>query len=192
MAHCSWKTVKPKPWPQHHPPTLWKRFVNDTFTIIQRTQKDAFLEHINSINDNIHYTCEDPREDGSIPSPDMLITSDEDGRLNTTVYRKPAHTDKYLHWDCHHAITSKYSVIDTLYHRDRTICSNPSQLQKEEKHLFKSLRKSKYPNWAPNRVKLKSQTPALKKNKENINKLAPNNSRTPKSIHCCTLPSRAE
>ena len=152
--------------------------MDDTFTIIQRSQKDAFLDHINSIDDNIHFTCEDPREDGSIPFLDMLIISDEDGRLNTTVYRKPTHTGQYLHWDSHHAITSKYSMIGTLYHRARTICSNPSQLQEEEKHLFKSLRKCKYPNWALNRVKLKSQTPALKK--KNINKLAPNNSRVPK------------
>ena len=80
------------------PPTLWKRFVDDTFTIIQITQKDAFLEYINSIDDNLYFTCEDPGEDGSIPFLDMLITSDEDGRLNTTVYRKPTHTDQYLHW----------------------------------------------------------------------------------------------
>ena len=71
-------------------------------------------------------------------------------------------------------------MIGTLYHRARTICPNPSQLQKEEKHLSKSLRKYKYPNWALNRVKLKSQTSALKKNKENINRPAPNNSRIPK------------
>ena len=96
----------------------------------------------------------------------MLITRDEDGRLNTTVYWKPTHTDQYLHWDSHRAITSKYSMIGTLYHRARTICSNPSQLQKEEKHLFKSLRKCKYPIWVLNRVKLKSETPALKKIKK--------------------------
>ena len=161
--------------------------MDDTLTIIQRTQKDAFLEHINSIDTNIHFTYEDPKEDGSIPFLDMLITPDKDNRLNTTVYRKPTHTDQYLHWGSHHAITSKYSVIGTLYHKARTVCSNPSQLQKEENHLFKSLRKCKYPNWALNRVKLKSQTPALKKSKENINKPAPNN-----STYCCTLPSRAE
>ena len=112
---------------------------------------------------------------------DMLITPDEDGRLNTTAYRKLTHTDQYLHWDSHHAITSKYSVIGTLYHRARTACSNPSQLQKEEKHLFKSLRKCKYPNWVLNRVKLKHQTPALKKNKDDSNKAAPNNSRGAKT-----------
>ena len=89
-------------------------------------------------------------------------------------------TDHYLHWDSHHAITSKYSMICTLYHRARTICSNPGQLQKEEKHLFKSLRKCKYPDWALNRVKLKSQSPALKKNQGNINNPEPSNTRAPK------------
>ena len=118
-------------------PKIWKRFVDDTFTIIQKADKDAFLDHINSIDSSIHFTYEDSKEDGSIPFLDMLITSDEEGRLNTNVYRKPTHTDQYLHWDSHHAITSKYSVIGTLYHRARTVCSNPNQLQNEEKHLFK-------------------------------------------------------
>ena len=103
------------------------------------------------------------------------------GRLNTNVYRKPTHTDQYLHWDSHHAITSKYSVIGTLYHRARTVCSNPDQLQNEEKHLFQSLNKCKFPNWALNRVKIKSQTTALKKNNQNSKKSAPNNNRGPKT-----------
>ena len=111
-------------------PKIWKRFVDDTFTIIQKADKDALLNHINSIDENIYFTYEDPKEDGSIPFLDMLIIPDEEGRLNTNVYRKPTHTDQYLHWDSHHAITSKYSVIGTQYHRARTVCSNPDQLPK--------------------------------------------------------------
>ena len=162
-------------------PKIWKRFVEDTFTIIQKADKEAFLDHINSIDANIHFTYEDPKEDGSIPFLDMLIIPDEEGRLNTNVYRKPTHTYQYLYWDSHHAITSKYSVIGTLYHRVRTVCSNPDQLQNEEKHLFKSLNKCKYPNWALNRVKIKSQTSAHKTNNQNIKKSAPNNIRGPKT-----------
>ena len=101
------------------PPTLWKRYVDDTFTIIKRSHRDAFLEHTNSIDQNIQFTCEDSREDGSIPFLDMLIIPEEDGRLSTIVYRKPTHTDLYLHWDSHHAIPYKYSVIGTLYHRQK-------------------------------------------------------------------------
>ena len=58
-------------------PKIWKRFVDDTFTIIQKADKDAFLDHINSIDVNIHFTSEDPKEDGSIPFLDMLIIPDE-------------------------------------------------------------------------------------------------------------------
>ena len=114
-----------------HPLSLWKRFVDDTFTIIKKSHKDAFLDHINSIDNNIRFTCEESRDDGSIPFLDILIIPEEDGRLNTTVYRKPTHTDLYLQLDSHHNIPSKYSVIGTLYHRAKTICSSPQHLQKE-------------------------------------------------------------
>ena len=36
-----------------HPPYLWKRFVDDIFTIIESSQKNEFLEHINSIDKHI-------------------------------------------------------------------------------------------------------------------------------------------
>ena len=125
--------------------------------------KDNLLKHLNAIDDKIYFTCEEAGEDGSISFSDMLITPDEDGRLNTTVYRKATHTDQYLHWNSHHAITSKYSVVCTLFHRARTFCSSPGQLQREEKHLYQSLRKCKYSDWAINRVKLKSQSSVLRR-----------------------------
>ena len=89
------------------PPSLWKRYVDDTLTIIKKDNKDAFLDHINSIDPNIRFTSEDPKDDGSISFLDILIILEEDGKLNTTVYRKPTHTDMYLHWDSHHTIPSK-------------------------------------------------------------------------------------
>ena len=170
-------------------PILWKRFVHDTFTIITKSHKDAFLEHINSINNNIQFTCEEPRDGSSIPFLDMLIIPDEEDRLNTTVYRKPTHTDQYLYWDSHQAIPSKYSVIGTLYLRAKTICSDPQQLQKEE-HLAKTLKRCKYPTWALNRAKLRSQALAPKKNKGNTKSSDSNNISNQKN--CCTIPSRAE
>ena len=120
----------------------------------------------------------------------MLIVPDEEGRLNTKVYRKPTHTDQYLHWDSHHSITSKYSVIGTLYHRARTVCSNQEYLNNEEEHLIKSLNRCKYPRWALNRVKIKNQA-AQKKDKSNSKKSATNNNKGPKNTHSGTLSSRA-
>ena len=34
-----------------HPPSLWRRFVYDTFLVIQEAQKYSFIEHISSIDD---------------------------------------------------------------------------------------------------------------------------------------------
>ena len=36
-----------------HPPSLWRRFVDDTFVISQKAQKDSFISHINSIDEKI-------------------------------------------------------------------------------------------------------------------------------------------
>ena len=142
-----------------HPPSLWKRFVDDTFTIIKKSHKNSLLEHINSIDNNIKFTCEESRDDGSIPFLHILIIPEEDGRLNTIVYRKPTHTDLYLEWDSHHNIPSKYSVIGTLFHRAKTICSSPQHLQKEEQHLTSALKRCKY-----HRVKLKNPKETANKN----------------------------
>ena len=139
-----------------HPPYLWKRFVDDTFTILQSSQKDGFLEHLNSIDQHIQFTAEDQRSDGATPFLDILVTPRRDGSLSTSVYRKPTHTDLYLQWDSHHTLTSKYSVIGTLQHRAQTICSNPQLLQKEE-HLKNALKNCKYPTWALNRIQMKTK-----------------------------------
>ena len=157
-------------------PKIWKRFVDDAFTVIKKNQKEAFLNHLNSIHNSIQFTSEDPSKDGSIPFLHMLVIPGGEGRLKTTVYRKPAHTNQYLHWDSHHAIPSKYSMIGTLFHRAKTICSGPKQLQDEEEHLYKTLKKCKYPTWALNRVKLRNQTAAPKKRNNNRN-TNPNNNK---------------
>ena len=136
-----------------HTPLMWKRFVDDTFVVIKAAHKQEFLENINSIDHNIQFTSEDSKPDGSMPFLDMMITHKEDGRLSTTFYRKPTHTDLYLQWDSHHTISSKYSVVGTLHCRAKTIWSSPQLLQQKD-HLYRVLTRCKYPAWAINRVKI--------------------------------------
>ena len=138
-----------------HPPYFQKRYVDDTFTILESSHRRAFLDHINSIDQHIQFTCEEQREDGSIPFLDALVIPNEDGSLNSTVFRKPTHTDLYLQWDSHHSLPSKYSMIGTLLHRAKTICSAPQLLKQEEDHPYKVLSTCKYPAWALNRIKMK-------------------------------------
>ena len=72
-----------------HPPCFWRRFVDDTFTIIYTAHKERFLEHLNSIDDHIQFTSEDSRPDGSKPFLDILIITNQDGSMSTTVYQSP-------------------------------------------------------------------------------------------------------
>ena len=150
-----------------NPPLLWKRFVDDTFVIINKAHKDEFLTHINSVDHNIQFTAEEPGPDGSLPFLDILISPDEEGRLVTSVYRKPTHTDQYLQWDSHHPISAKYSVVGTLYHRAKTISSNNDKLHKEDTHLTRALGDCKYPRWAVNRVKMRMNNPTKTQKKKN-------------------------
>ena len=60
--------------------------------------------------------------------------------------------DKYLQWDSHHHLLAKYSVISTLTHRAKTVCSNPELLQKGMEHLRKALTSWKYHKWALDKV----------------------------------------
>ena len=79
-----------------YPPGIWKRYVDDTCTIIEATKKEGFLEHINSIDPHIQFTSEDAKEDGFIPFLDTIVMPQPDGSLLTSAYRKPTHTDLYL------------------------------------------------------------------------------------------------
>ena len=56
----------------------------------------------------------------------LLVSSGHDNTLFTTVYRKPSHTDQYIHWDSHHNLSAKYSLFITLTHRARTVCATLS------------------------------------------------------------------
>ena len=58
------------------------------------------------------------------------------------------HTDQYLQWDCHHNLACKYSVINTLTHRAKAVCSISQLLKEELKHLEGALTQCKYPRWA--------------------------------------------
>ena len=150
-----------------HPPSLWTRFVDDTFVIFETQYKDEFFNRINSIDENIKFTAETTKADGSMPFLDVLVTPPSDGSLSTTVYRKPTHTNQYLQRDSHHAISNKYSVTGSLLHRAKDICSNQDQLEEEQKHIQEVLSACKYPAWAINRMKLKTSTPRTTKNNKN-------------------------
>ena len=115
---------------------------------------------------SIKFTMEEVGPDGSIPFIDLLITPKAGGTLNTKVYRKPTHTDQYLQWDSNHNLASKYSVINTLTHRARTLCSTPVSINQELEHLEKVLIGCKYPRWAIKKILQTQEHPQDKTNRK--------------------------
>ena len=71
------------------------------------------------------------------------------------MYHQPIHTDPYLQWDSHHNLSVKYSVIGTLTHRIKSVCTTPGLLDEELQHLKEALVRCKYPRWAINKVQNK-------------------------------------
>ena len=78
-------------------PGFWFRYVDDTLSSWAHGLENLhrFLEHINSLHPSIKFTLE-------IPFLDVLLVIQEDGSLGHKVYRKPTHTDRYLHYNSFH------------------------------------------------------------------------------------------
>ena len=120
-------------------PTLIKwqfRYVDDVHSATRKDQVNKLQEHLNSIDPHIKFTIELPETDG-LPFLDTL-TKPTPNSTESTVSRKPTHTDRYLEYNSNHPISAKLSVIHTLTHRAKQVCSTPELLAKEMDHLQKS------------------------------------------------------
>ncbi|KAK7864163.1 hypothetical protein R5R35_004079 [Gryllus longicercus] len=116
-------------------PTLWLRYVDDTFVIWPHGSENlqTFLAHLNSIHPRIRFTMETELH-GQLPFLDVLISRRPDGTLGHSVYRKPTHTNRYLHADSHHHPATKRGVLTTLTYRAALI-SDTDSLNKEKETL---------------------------------------------------------
>ncbi|KYN11910.1 hypothetical protein ALC57_15926 [Trachymyrmex cornetzi] len=84
-------------------PEVWFRYVDDTFVVWRhgRAELRKFLVFLNKQHPNIHFTI-DIEENGKLPFLDVLVFKKADGTLGHQVYRKPTHTNRYLHAEWHH------------------------------------------------------------------------------------------
>ena len=68
-----------------YPPRIWKRYVDDTFVVIDSARKKKFLDHINNMDPHIKFTTEDAKPDESIPFMDTIVMPQPDYSLLTLV-----------------------------------------------------------------------------------------------------------
>ena len=150
-------------------PGFWLRYVDDTLSSwchgLDNLQR--FLDHINSLYPSIKFTYEVQKDDKTIPFLDVLFTVREDGSLGHKVYRKPTHTDRYLHFNSFQHPSIKNSVCKTLINRAKTICE-VSNIDNELENLRNVLKLNGYPRQfidkamkMPQRVQQKTEYQSL-------------------------------
>ena len=67
----------------HNQPSIWLRFVDDTFVTHKAEHAQQFLAHLNSLDPNIQFTLESPDQQGCLPFLDILTSQGPDGTLIT-------------------------------------------------------------------------------------------------------------
>ena len=116
-------------------PRIWKRYVDDTFTILDRENVDDFLQYRNNQQPSIRFTME-TEKDNKLALLDTAVLRDPGGRLTISVYRELTHTDQYLlAYDSHHPQSVKRGIVKCLYERAKRLVTKPSVISEEKKHL---------------------------------------------------------
>ena len=121
---------------------LWLRYVDDTFTAVHKDKIDIFHKHLNRQNADIQFTRE-VEDNGKIPFLDCLV-SRHDNKLQTTIYRKPTHTDRLLDQSSYNPTSHKATTIRTLTRRAQLVCDSTDSLTDESKYLDNVFSKNNY------------------------------------------------
>ncbi|BHF61970.1 hypothetical protein SprV_0100495000 [Sparganum proliferum] len=126
-------------------PAFWRRYVDDTFVIIEKDKLSGFQDLLNSIFPDIQLTGED-EEAKKLLFLDVLITRTTDGKLSTTVYSKADNTTQVLNCHNNHPLVNKRGCVRTLFDRVKAHCSEPEGRMPELRHLRDQLTMNGYPN----------------------------------------------
>ena len=62
--------------------------------------------------------------------------------ISALVYRKPTHTDQYIHCSSHHQTSCKESVVSSLLNRAYSIITNKDDLHKENARIKQVLKEN--------------------------------------------------
>ena len=122
-----------------HPPKVWERFVDDVYSIVKHTHLENFFHHINNLHQNIKFTMEE-ESNGELAFLDTLLKRNN-GDISVLVYRKPTHTDQYLHYSSHHQTSCKEIVVSSLFNRAYSIITNKDDLHEENARIKQVLRR---------------------------------------------------
>ena len=120
---------------------VWEQFVDDVYSILKRTHLENFFHH-NNLHQNIKFTMEE-ESNGELAFLDTLLKRNN-GEISVLVYRKPTHTDQYLHYRFHHQTSCKENVVSSLFNRTCSIITNKDDLNKKNARIKQVLKENGY------------------------------------------------
>ncbi|CAF3164199.1 unnamed protein product [Rotaria sp. Silwood2] len=131
---------------------LWKRFVDDTFVIVDKNADiDNIIEILNSFDPDIVFTCEQEKKN-SLPFLDIFITRklinnfwQSTSSFNTDLYRKSTYTGLITKWDSSVPHSYKVSTLSSMIYRAIKICSSFTLMHKQFQFIRKIAIKNGYP-----------------------------------------------
>ena len=125
-------------------PRLWRRFVDDVLAIVKRSSARELLAYLNDQHVRIQFTMEEEMN-GSLPFMDVKFNREVHGGLETEVYQKPTHTNRYIQFDSHQPMQVKSSVVRCLTNRALVISSSGEKRSKELNKIKKVMANNGYP-----------------------------------------------
>ena len=111
-----------------HPPKGWERFT-DYYSIRKCMHLENFFHHISNLHQNIKFTMKD-ESNGELAFLDTSLKRNN-GKISVFVYRKPTHTNHYLHYNSHHQASCKEIAVSSLFNKAYSIITNKDDLTKE-------------------------------------------------------------
>ena len=124
-------------------PVAWFRYVDDILAVWPDDLNfDEFFRKVNKLSPSIEFTTEWEVE-GKIPFLDTQINRSPAG-FNFSIYRKPTHSNQYIHWFSWHPDHVKRSSLFSLFLRAYRVCDHP-HLQPELDFIRKAFENSGFP-----------------------------------------------
>ena len=112
-------------------------------TLLQTEHIQASIDHLNRIVPSINFTTE--IENNPISFLDVKIIHSKDGALTTSLFQKPTHTNRYIHFQSHHPLAQKCDIANTLYHRNIHIVKDNFLRQLEDNKILETLKSNGFP-----------------------------------------------
>ena len=173
---------------------VWLRYVDDVFAVLpDNIDLDNFLASLNRLSPSIKFTIE-KESNNSIPFLDVEVIRGENNRPQFKIYRKPTHSNLYIHAFSGHSDKIKEAAINNIFQRAYKLC-DPQFLDHEIKFIYKIFKNLGYEKYFIDKSYYKARLAYYKARntekrnyektlvlppeceKENISKLVPSNVR---------------